>query len=353
MTEPDNHSVNDNIQVGRGSLDLGDRLSIGTTSSSLIVDDDGNNVTKSLEQIDDAQQELSPSSSFSWDLLPQQQKEELQEEHDDHRILSTTTSTSTRRTAANDRLTSIVRTAARSTKEQFWDSNESGIFAAQTAVDRWEETYVLVQNFVVGSSRSVVGIYEASKAGARGIDRGFLIPIRDYLLLPAFGAVEHTVSGTSTFLNSPKAERIRIITLDGSSDFVSRTVPFGLGSTIVLPVMQFSADTIRTVFDVLRYPVPSPRRVRDTVDFLLNGSKRNLSFLGNEIVWYVRRADASLVRTVRRTQWSVLGSGPYETLDLMDRRDVMDHVNVSFFRVHYHTLDTYIPVSHTHEVIIF
>ena len=327
MTEPDNHSVNDNIQAGRGSLDLGDRLSIGTTSSSLIVDDDGNNITKSLEQIDDEQQELSPSSSFSWDLLPQQQKEEEQEEHDDHRILSsTTTSTSTRRTAANDRLTSIVRTAARSTKEQFWDSNESGIVAAQTAVDRWEETYVLVQNFVVGSSRSVVGIYEASKAGARGIDRGFLIPIRDYLLLPAFGAVEHTVSGTSTFLNSPKAERIRIITLDGSSDFVSRTVPFGLGETIVLPVMQFSADTIRTVFDVIRYPVPSPRRVRDTVDFLLNGSKRNLSFLGNEIVWYVRRADASLVRTVRRTQWSVLGSGPYETLDLMDRRDVMDHV---------------------------
>ena len=163
MKEPDNHSVNDNIQAGRGSLDLGDRLSIGTTSSSLIVDDDGNNITKSLEQVDDEQQELSPSSSFSWDLLPQQQKEELQEEHDDHRILSSTTtttstSTSTRRTAANDRLTSIVRTAARSTKEQFWDSNESGIVAAQTAVDRWEETYVLVQNFVVGSSRSVVGI---------------------------------------------------------------------------------------------------------------------------------------------------------------------------------------------------
>ena len=324
MTDPNNRSANDNTQAGGLSLDLGDRLSIGTSSSTIIVDDDGDNITKSLEQVDEKEQELSQLSSSSWDLLSQ---EELQEEHDDDRILSSTsTNTSTRRAAANDRLTSIVRTAARSTKEQFWDSNESGIVAAQTAVDLYEETYVLIRKFVVGSSRSVVGIYEASKAGARGIDRGFLIPIRDYLLLPAFGAVEHTVSGTSSFLNSPKAEVIRMITIDGSSEFVSRTVPFGLGEKIVLPVMQFSADAIRTALDVLRYPVHSPRRVRDTVDFLLNGSKKNLSFLGNEIVWYVRRADASLVRTVRRTQWSVLGSGPYETLDLMGRRDVMDHV---------------------------
>ena len=35
------------------------------------------------------------------------------------------------------------------------------------------------------------------------------------------------------------------------------------------------------------------------------------------------------------------------------RRRRVYHVSVSFFRVHYHTLDTYIPVSHTHEVIIF
>ena len=35
------------------------------------------------------------------------------------------------------------------------------------------------------------------------------------------------------------------------------------------------------------------------------------------------------------------------------RRRRVYHVSVSFFRVHYHTLDTYIPISHTHEVIIF
>ena len=28
-------------------------------------------------------------------------------------------------------------------------------------------------------------------------------------------------------------------------------------------------------------------------------------------------------------------------------------LSVSFFRVHYHTLDTYIPISQTHEVIFF
>ena len=37
------------------------------------------------------------------------------------------------------------------------------------------------------------------------------------------------------------------------------------------------------------------------------------------------------------------------------RRRRVYHVSVSFFRVHYHTLDTYIPrtISHTHEVIFF
>eukprot|EP00536_Pseudo-nitzschia_multiseries_P013716 jgi/Psemu1/298521/fgenesh1_pm.603_\ len=246
----------------------------------------------------------------------------------------------------NDRLTSIARTA------QFWDSNETGIVAAQTAVDRWEDAYVWVRNAVVASSRSVAGIYDASKAGVRGLDRGLLVPVRDYILLPTFGVAEHVVGETSAFLRSSEAERIRTAATKGSSEFVSRAVPFGLGDTVVLPAVRLGAETARTAWEMARYPVPSPKRVRDTVDFFLNGSKHNLSVCGREIRWYVRRADANIGRTLRRTQWVVLGRGPYETLDDAGRRDVMDHVcdrYLSLGKNHHHTLHDHDHDEHEHE----
>jgi hypothetical protein len=227
---------------------------------------------------------------------------------------------------ANDRLTTIARTAVRATKEQFWDSNEPGIVVAQTAVDRWEELYMWFRNAVVTSSRSVAGIYDASKAGVRGLDRGLLVPVRDYVLLPTFGFAEHVVSETSFFVQSSEAERIRRIAAEGSSEFVSRAVPFGLGETVVLPAVKLGSEAVQTAWDIARYPVPSQRKVRDTVDFLLNGSKENLSVCSREIVWYFRRADANITRTLRKTQWVVLGSGPYETLDSAGRQGILDHV---------------------------
>ena len=239
---------------------------------------------------------------------------------------TTTTNNHPRRSNDRTRLTSIARTAVRATKEQFWDSNEPGIVVAQTAVDRWEEIYMWSRNVLVKSSRSVTGIYDASKAGARGLDRGLLVPLRDYVLLPTFGVAEHIVSETSSFVQSPEAETIRRIAAEGSSKFVANTVPFGLGETVVLPAVRLGSETIEKAWNVARYPVPSQKNVRDTVDFLLNGSKKNLSLCGSEIVWYFRRADANIARTLRRTQWVVLGSGPYETLDAAGRQDIMDHV---------------------------
>ncbi len=218
-----------------------------------------------------------------------------------------------------DRLPSIARTAVRATKEQFWDSNEPGIIVAQTAVDRWEDVYEWCRTVVVTASRSASGIYDATKAGARGLDQGLLVPVRDYLLLPTFGIAEHVVASTTNFVTNSEAQRI-------SSEFVSNAVPFGLGDSVVLPAVRLGTGTAQKAWEVARYPVPSEKRVRDTMDFFLNGSKQNLSVCGREIFWYIRRADANISRTLRRTQWTVLGSGPYETLDEMGRRDVMDHV---------------------------
>ena len=243
-------------------------------------------------------------------------------EEEGHTVISTANLTSG---ATNDRITSLAQTAARATKEQFWDSNESSIVVAQTAVDRWEAVYVYWRNFVVSSSRSVAGVYDLSKSSARGIDKGFLIPIRDYILLPFFSAAEDTAGGVSSFLNSPQAEHIRIVVMEGSSAFLLRT-PFGLGENVIVPAIKFSSDVFLTSFDCLRYPVPSQQKVRETVDFVLNGSKKNLSFLGNTIICYLQQADASLVRTFYRTRWTVLGTGPYETLDETGRLEVMNHI---------------------------
>ena len=218
---------------------------------------------------------------------------------------------------AKDRLPSIARTAVRATKEQFWDSNEPGIIVAQNAVDRWEDVYVWVRNVVVAGSHAVANVYDASKSGARGLDKGLLVPVRDYVLLPTFGFAEHVVGSTCDFITSSEA-------LEGSADFVSKNVPFG--DTVVLPAVRLGSGTLQKVWEVARYPVPSETTVRNTVEFLLNGSKENLSVCGREIVWYVKRADANIARTLRRTQWVVLGSGPYETLDEAGRREIMDHL---------------------------
>lgn len=300
--------------------DLEDRLSIITSPVAVAIAEEP---------------EPEPSMAAGNDVAPMVLKSSIEtqqytEKGEDNEVLSPSSSprpnTNPRRANDRTRLKSIARTAVRATKEQFWDSNEPGIVVAQTAVDRWEEIYMWCRNVVVTSSRSVAGIYDASKAGARGLDRGLLVPLRDYVLLPTFGVAEHIVSETSSFVQSPEAETIRKIAVEGSSEFVSRTVPFGLGETVVLPAVRLGSETMQKAWNVARYPVPSQKNVRDTVDFLLNGSKKNLSVCGSEIIWYFRRADANIARTLRRTQWVVLGSGPYETLDSAGRQDIMDHV---------------------------
>lgn len=61
---------------------------------------------------------------------------------------------------------------------------------------------------------SAQGLYGAAKAGVYGLEHGFLLPVRDWVLLPAFGGVELVARETSSFLQSEHAERMAHQSLD-------------------------------------------------------------------------------------------------------------------------------------------
>jgi hypothetical protein len=59
--------------------------------------------------------------------------------------------------------------------------------------------------------------------------------------------------------------------------------------------------------------------------------KGALTTAGREMALYVKRADANITRTLSHTQWKVLGSGPYATLDKLNKREVIDHLCERYF----------------------
>ena len=46
---------------------------------------------------------------------------------------------------------------------------------------------------------------------------------------------------------------------------------------------------------------------------------------------YAKRADANITRTISHTQWKVLGSGPYATLNKRNKSEVLDHLCDRYF----------------------
>lgn len=52
---------------------------------------------------------------------------------------------------------------------------------------------------------------------------------------------------------------------------------------------------------------------------------------GSEVHLYVKRADANITRTLSHTRWKVLGSGPYATLDKLNKSEVIDHLCERYF----------------------
>ena len=221
-------------------------------------------------------------------------------------------------------VTRVSKRAALATKKQIWDSNDASIVAAQSAVDQWEQGYNALRGLLGMVGASASGLYGAAKAGATGLEHGLLLPVRDWILLPAFGGVEHAVGETVGFLQSQHAQTICHQGLD-----VIRQVPF-IGDVCAHAVCG-GAEILKRSWEIAQYPIPSPTQVRTSVDFVMTGTKYILTRSGEEILMYVKRADANITRTLSHTRWKVLGSGPYATLDKLNKAEVIDHLCERYF----------------------
>ena len=104
------------------------------------------------------------------------------------------------------RVKRVSRHAALTTKHVVWDTNDASIDAALSAVDQWEAAYNALRALMVASMSSAQGLYRAAKDGASQMEHGLFMPLRDWILLPAFGGVERAVTETNAFLHSPHAK---------------------------------------------------------------------------------------------------------------------------------------------------
>ncbi|GAX11885.1 hypothetical protein FisN_20Lh056 [Fistulifera solaris] len=223
------------------------------------------------------------------------------------------------------RVQRVGRHAAMTTKQVVWDSNDASIEAALSAVDQWEAAYTALRGLSVACFKSARGIYSATKDGTGKIEHGFFLPVRDWIILPAFSGAEQVALGIIGFFQSDGAIHLGVQTLD-----LAKQVPF-VGENFLVPALCFTVGFVHRSWEIAQYPIPSRQKVRDTVDFALNGTKWALSTMFRELCLYVKRADANITRTLSHTQWKVLGSGPYATLDSMIKKDVIDHICDRYF----------------------
>lgn len=158
------------------------------------------------------------------------------------------------------------------TKQVVWDSNDASIEAALSAVDQWEAAYTALRGLSVAFIKSARGIYSATKDGTGKIEHGFFIPVRDWIILPAFFGMEHATLHAIGFFQSDNAIHLGLQTLD-----LAKQVPF-VGDNFLVPAMCFTVGFVQRSWEIAQYPIPSRQKVRDTVDFALNG-KLNLSLL--------------------------------------------------------------------------
>jgi hypothetical protein len=213
----------------------------------------------------------------------------------------------------------------RATKEKLWNSNEISIKAALTAVDQWEALYNALRLLMIASFKSATGLYGAAKEGVSTLEHGLLMPVRDWVLLPAFGGIEQAVIETGNFLQSDQAKQLAGETLE-----MAKKVPY-VGENLLAPFMCFSVGFLQRSWEIAQYPIPSKEQVRDTVDGALTGTKWALSSVAREIFMYIKRADANITRTISHTQWKLVGSGPYASLDKLAKVEVIDHMCERYF----------------------
>jgi hypothetical protein len=219
----------------------------------------------------------------------------------------------------------LTKRAALISKKKIWDSNDASIDAAQSAVDQWEAAYNALRGLLVAGVHSARGLYGAAKAGAANLEDGFLLPVRDWILLPAFSGVERVATETVHFLQSDQARH-----LAESSLQLAKQVPY-VGDTVLAPALVISVNVTQKSWEIIQYPIPSRAAVRDSVDHIMTGTKWILRTAGRETYLYAKRMDANITRTLSHTRWKVLGSGPYATLDPRHKREIVDHLCERYF----------------------
>jgi hypothetical protein len=196
---------------------------------------------------------------------------------------------------------------------------------AQSAVDQWEAAYSALRGLLVASGHTAQGLYGAAKAGTHSLEHGLLLPVRDWILLPAFFGAERIAGETVGFLQSDQAAHLAESSLD-----VVKKVPF-VGDNILAPALVMGVDWAQKAWEIIQYPIPSKAAVRDSVDHVLTGAKWALSTAGREVYFYAKRMDANITRTLMHTQWRVLGSGPFSTLDELHKSEILDHLCERYF----------------------
>jgi len=223
------------------------------------------------------------------------------------------------------RVQKVSKRAALASKRKIWDSNDASIDAAQSAVDKWEASYETFRSFLINSTNSALQIYNATKSASQKIENGLFVPIRDVVILPTFLGVEKAVDCTVGFLNSEEA-----VGIAQNSLYLIKQTPF-IGNNILAPALVTSFDFLRTTWEIAKYPIPSRENVRWTVDTMMTGTKWFLLTSSREIYFYAKLVDATVTRTLSHTQWRVLGSGPYSTLDQANKDEVINHLCERYF----------------------
>lgn len=177
-----------------------------------------------------------------------------------------------------------------------------------------------MRGLLLATVHSASGLYGAAKTGVTGLEHGLLVPVRDWVLLPAFQGVEHSFTETIRFLQSPHAAQAAQNGLQ-----LVRQTPL-VGETFLAPAIVQTYWVAIRAWEIAQYPIPSRTAVRESVDRALTITKWALSSVSSEILFYLKRLDANITRTLMHTRWKVLGSGPYATLDKLNKVEVLDHL---------------------------
>lgn len=213
------------------------------------------------------------------------------------------------------------------TKEGVWDSNELSIEAALCAVDHWESVYRTVRTVLVQAGMTLQTLYGTAKQSAQSLEDGVWRPYRDWIVGPTLSGLERVGRGLAHCHNHPETRRLANQLLT-----VTRQVPI-VGPHVLAPTLVGTTTALQHTWRVVQSPIPSRERVRHTVDATLTTLKWGLVQSVTAVQAYLQRVDASLTRIWCHTQWQVLGSGPYITLNTANQQLVLDHLVERYFNM--------------------